>query len=350
MGPHYARRLFPGTIKTTALRNAEGINMRTITLEEHFTTPAFRAGAGRHREEHAKKVGGRLAKIFEQLAEVGEGRIADMDAAGIDMQVLSLTSPGCEQLEAAEAIALAREANDFLSAAIKRYPTRFAGLAVMPTAAPEKAAAELEHRVREHGFVGAVIHGHNRGRYFDDKFFWPIFESAEALGAPIYLHPTLPPQAVIDASFSGFAQPVTDALAGSGWGWHIETAVHILRLILGGVFDRFPKLQFVIGHLGEGLPFMIQRFEERLPPSLTKLQKPVSAYLRENVNYTIAGFNFPQAFLDLLLEIGVDRIMFSADHPYNSMRAARAFLDQIPVSGADRARIAHGNAEKLFKL
>jgi predicted TIM-barrel fold metal-dependent hydrolase len=324
--------------------------MRTITLEEHFTTPAFRAGAGRHREEHAKKVGGRLAKVFEQLADVGDKRIAEMDAASIDMQVLSLTSPGCEQSDTADAVALAREANDFLAAAVKKHPKRFAGLAVMPTAAPDKAAAELEHMVHDHGFVGAVIHGHNRGRYFDDKFFWPIFERAQALNVPIYLHPTVPPQAVIDASFAGFAPPVTDALAGSGWGWHIETAVHILRLILGGVFDAHPKLQYVIGHLGEGLPFMMQRFDERFPQSLTKLQRPVSAYLRENVNYTIAGFNFPATFLDLLLEVGVDRIMFSADYPYNTMEAARAFLDQIPVSAGDRERIAHGNAEKLFKL
>ena len=324
--------------------------MRTITLEEHFTTPAFRAGAGRHREEHAKKAGGRLAKVFEQLAEVGDKRIADMDAAGIDMQVLSLTSPGCEQLEPADAVALAREANDFLSQAVKKHPKRFAGLAALPTGAPDKAAAELEHMVRDHGFVGAVIHGHNRGRYFDDKFFWPIFESAQALDVPIYLHPTVPPQAVVDASFGGLPQPVSDALAGSGWGWHIETGLHILRLVLGGVFDAFPKLQYVIGHCGEALPFMMQRFEERFPASVTKLKEPVSHYLRHNVHYTIAGFNFPATFLDLLLEVGVDRIMFSADYPYNTMEAARAFLDQIPVSAPDRARIAHGNAEKLFKL
>ena len=324
--------------------------MRTITLEEHFTSPAFRAGAGRAREEHAKKVGGRLAKVFESLADVGEQRVAEMDLAGIDMQVLSLTSPGCEQSEADAAAALAREANDFLADAIKKFPKRFAGLAVMPTAAPDKAAAELEHRVRDQGFVGAVIHGHNRGRYFDNKFFWPILERAEALDVPIYLHPTQPPQAVIDASFAGFAPAVTDALAGSGWGWHIETAVHVLRLIVGGVFDAFPKLQFVIGHLGEGLPFMLPRFEERLAPSLTKLKRPVTAYLRENIHYTIAGFNFPAAFLDLLLEVGVERIMFSADYPYNSMEDAMAFLQQIPVSVADRERIAHGNAEKLFKL
>jgi predicted TIM-barrel fold metal-dependent hydrolase len=325
--------------------------MRTITLEEHFSTPAFRAGPGRKREEHAEKTGGRLAKVFAQLAEVDAGRVAEMDAAGIDMQVLSLTSPGTEQSDAAEALALSREANDFLAAVVKKYPKRFAGLAVLPTAVPDKAAAELEQRMRD-GFVGAVIHGHNRGRYFDDKFFWPILERAQALNAPIYLHPTMPPQAVIAACYAGgsIAPAVTDALAGSGWGWHIETAVHILRLILGGVFDAFPKLQFVIGHLGETLPFMIQRFDHALSPGVTKLKQPVSFYLRNNVHYTISGFNFPAAFLDLLLEVGVDRIMFSADYPYQSMTDARAFLAQLPVSAADRERIAHGNAEKLFKL
>jgi predicted TIM-barrel fold metal-dependent hydrolase len=322
--------------------------MRTITLEEHFTTPAFGNGPGRKRKEQAAKVGGRLAKVFEQLAEVGDKRLAEMDAAGIDMQVLSLTSPGCEQSDAAEAAALATEANDFLADAVKKHPKRFAGLAVMPTAAPEKAAQELELRVRQHGFVGAVIHGHNRGRYFDDKFFWPILERAEALNVPIYLHPTMPPQAVIDASFGGFAPALTDQFAGPGWGWHIETAVHILRLVLGGVFDRYPKLQFVIGHLGEALPFMMQRVDTMT--ATAKLQRPVSDYLRGNIHYTISGFNFPAAFLDMLLEVGVGRVMFSADYPYASMAQARAFLDQIPVSAADREAIAHGNAEKLFRL
>src|SRR6201996_3726337 len=171
--------------------------MRTITLEEHFTTPKFLEGPGRARNDKAHREGGHLLKAFQQLAEVGPGRIAEMDAAGIDMQVLSLTSPGAEQLDAAEAIALARDANDFLAGVVKQYPTRFAGLAVLPTAAPDKAAAELETMVARHKFVGAVIHGHNRGRYLDDKFFWPILEAAEKLGAPIYLHPTPPPKAVI---------------------------------------------------------------------------------------------------------------------------------------------------------
>ena len=232
---------------------------------------------------------------------------------------------------------------------VKGNPKRYAGLAVLPTATPDKAAAELELRVRQQKFVGAVIHGHNRGRYLDNKFFWPILEAAEKLNAPIYLHPTPPPQGVIDISYGGFAPAVTEMFAASGWGWHIETAIHIVRIVLGGVFDRFPKLQFVIGHLGEALPFMLPRLDS-MSPAVTKLKAPISSYLRNNVHYTISGFNFPAGFLDLLLEVGVDRIMFSADHPYASMAAARAFLEQIPVSAADRECIAHGNAEKLFNL
>ncbi|HJX82840.1 MAG TPA: amidohydrolase family protein, partial [Candidatus Angelobacter sp.] len=189
-----------------------------------------------------------------------------------------------------------------------------------------------------------------RGRYLDNKFFWPILESAEQLGAPIYLHPTRPPQPVIDASFSGFSPLVSETFSGPGWGWHIETAVHVIRLILGGVFDRFPRLQIVIGHLGEGLPGMFQRLDI-MPPAVTKLKRPVTAYLRENIHYTFSGFFFPPTFLALLLELGgVDRMMFSVDHPYQSMAEGRAFLEQLPVSAADKERIAYGNAEKLFKL
>src|SRR5207248_8496974 len=170
----------------------------------------------------------------------------------------------------------------------------------------------------------------------------------EALNVPIYLHPTLPPKAVIEASFGGFSPVVTAMLVGPAWGWHIETAVHLIRMILGGVFDRYPKLQVVIGHLGEGIPFMLPRLNRRIPIEMTKLARPVAAYLRENVHYTFGGFNFPATFLDLLLEVGVERIMFSADHPYGSMAEARTFLDHIPVSPADRGRIAQGNAERLL--
>ena len=234
--------------------------------------------------------------------------------------------------------------------AVKKNPKRFAGFACLPTAAPERAADELDRRVRQQGFKGTLINGHTRARYLDDKFFWPILERAEALEVPIYLHPTVPPQPVIDVLYGGFSPTVSAVFAAAGWGWHIETAVHLIRMILGGVFDRYPKLQVVIGHLGEGVPFMLPRLNKNLPMEMTKLARPVGAYLRENVHYTFAGFNFPATFLDLLLEVGVERIMFSVDHPYGSMAEARVFLDHIPVSAADRERIAHGNAERLFNL
>jgi uncharacterized protein len=289
-------------------------------------------------------------RLVEQLTDVGDGRIAEMDAAGIDVQVLSLTAPGLEQLDAAEAAALAREANDYLADAVRRHPDRLAGFAALPTADPEAAAEELERSIRDRGFKGAVINGHVRGRYLDDPSFRPILERAEAMEVPIYLHPTPPPRPVIEAYYAGFTPELTMRLATAAWGWHIETATHVLRIILGGVFDRHPRLQLVIGHMGEGLPFMMPRLERNLPRELTKRDRPIGACLRENVHYTFSGFNFTPTFLDLLLEVGADRILFSADHPYASMAEARAFLDQLPVSPADRERIAHGNAERLLRL
>lgn len=198
--------------------------MRTITLEEHFVSPAFINGPGRSFIETATRAREGMAGIVERLRDVGDKRISEMDAAGIDMQVLSLNSPGVEQLEAAEAIAVAKDTNDFLSAAVKRNPTRFAGLATLPIAAPDAAAGELERMVREHGFKGALINGHHQGRYLDDTFFWPILERAEALQVPIYIHPTQPPPGVVEASYKGFSPQVNFMLANAGWGWHIETA------------------------------------------------------------------------------------------------------------------------------
>jgi predicted TIM-barrel fold metal-dependent hydrolase len=286
----------------------------------------------------------------EQLQDVGDKRIAEMDAAGIDMQVLSLNSPGVEQADVADQLSVAVESNDFLLEAVKKYPKRFAAFAALPVAAPDKAAEELERRVRQQGFKGTLINGHTRGRYLDDKFLSPILERAEALNVPLYLHPTVPPKAVVEASFGGFSPAVTAMLVGGAWGWHIETSVHLIRMMLGGVFDRYPRLQVVIGHLGEGIPFMLPRLNRNLPKEVTKLERPIEAYLRENVHYTFGGFNFPATFLNLLLEVGIGRIMFSVDHPYGSMAEARAFLQQLPVSEADRERIAHGNAEKLLGL
>lgn len=331
--------------------------MRTITLEEHFATPAFMDGPGRRLKEQAQTarahphVAGGWAQIVEQLCDLGEGRIAEMDAAGIDMQVLSLTSPGVEQLGAGDAVAIARDANTALAEAVRRYPTRFAGFATLPTAAPDIAADELTRMVEEYGFKGAAINGHIGERYLDDEFFWPILARAEALQVPIYLHPAPPLPAVIKTLYTGnFAPEVSYLLANAGWGWHIETAIHVLRLILSGAFDRYPRLQLVIGHLGEALPFMLQRLDHSLPAQVTKLQRPISGYLRENVHYTFSGFNFLPTFLDLLLQVGAERIMFSADYPFGSMAAARAFLAGLPVSPADKDRIAHGNAERLLGI
>jgi predicted TIM-barrel fold metal-dependent hydrolase len=323
-------------------------SLRTITLEEHFSTPSFMDRQAQQRGSGAL-TGLLPSHIDELLCDLGHGRIELMNAAGIDVQVLSLTSPGAEGFEANDAIAIASETNDALAEAIRRFPSRLQGFASLPTVIPQRAAEELESRVKTQGFRGAVINGHCQGRYLDDPFFWPIFERAEALEVPIYLHPTQPPQAVLDAYYNGFDPKVSFLFANAGWGWHIETGVHVLRLVLGGVFDRFPRLQLVIGHLGEGLPFMIERFK-MLRPDLTGLKRPVSAYLRENLSYTISGFNFTPTFMDLLMEVGADRIMFSADHPYASMQAARVFLDGLPVSPSDRAKIAHGNAERLLGI
>jgi len=324
--------------------------MRKIAVEEHFVSPRFAAGAGREYMDYHRGRPPRGPQLIKQLEEVGEQRIAEMDAAGIDMQVLSLHTPGVEQLGPEEAIETAREANEFLADVVKRNPARFAGLAALPTSAPEDAARELERLVTRQNFKGAIINGHTRGRYLDDPFFWPMLECAAALEVPIYLHPAVPPKAVVDASYGGLPGSMTFLLSANAWGWHIETATHLLRAIVAGVFDKFPNLQIVIGHLGETLPFMLPRFDRNLPMNVTRLQRPVSDYLRQNVNYTLGGFNFPAAFLNLLLEIGVDRIMFSVDYPYGSMKEAVGFLENIPVGAADREKIAHGNAERLFRL
>jgi predicted TIM-barrel fold metal-dependent hydrolase len=324
--------------------------MRYITIEEHFASPAFLAGPGREFMERFRNSGARGARLIEQLQDVGSKRIAEMDAAGIDMQVISLNAPGVEQAEADVQVSVAREANDLLAEAVKQHPLRFGAFAALPVAAPEKAADELDLRIRRQGFKGALINGHTRGRYLDDEFFSPILERAEALNVPIYLHPTVPPKPVVDALYSGFSPAVTATFAVSAWGWHIETAVHLIRIILGGVFDRYPRLQIVIGHLGEGIPFMLPRLDKNLPTEMTRLARPFAAYLRENVHYTFGGFNFPATFQNLLAEVGVGRIMFSVDYPYGSMSEARAFLDQLPLAPADRERIAHVNAERLFGL
>jgi predicted TIM-barrel fold metal-dependent hydrolase len=330
--------------------------VRIVALEEHFATASLLEGPAlefleRFSSATAQVFPGAAPRRVEQLFDLAEGRIADMDAAGVDVQVLSLTAPGLEPFPAADAVRMAREINDHLAEAIQRHPQRFAGFAALPTADPVAAADELEHAVGEHRFVGAVINGHCQGRRLDDEFFWPILERAEALGTPLYLHPTPPPASVFSPLYAGnYSESVAFLLSTGAWGWHIETATHLLRLILSGAFDRFPRLQVIIGHMGEALPAMLPRLDVMLPTAATNLQRAPSDYLRQNVYYTFSGFNWTPQFLSLLLQVGADRIMFSTDYPYAPMAEATAFLTDIPVSPDDRERIAHGNAEELLGL
>ena len=321
--------------------------MRLIAIEEHFQAHVLRqleqssgfdvAMGG------ANPMAGRLAK----LDEVGDERLADMDAAGIDFQVLSQTvGPLPDPAIAGE---LARAANDELAKAIAPHPDRFAGFALLPMADPPAAAAELERTVRELGFKGALVDGTQSGRFLDDEFFWPVFEAAEQLGVPIYLHPAEPPDAVRTAYYGGLPPATAQMLATAGWGWHVETGLHALRLIVSGVFDRFPGLQLIIGHMGEALPFMLARTSRNLA-AVTHLQRPLERYLSENFFVTTSGMFAYQPLLCLLFVVGADRVIFSVDYPYSTNEEARAFIDGAPISAADREKIAHGNAERLLGL
>ena len=316
--------------------------MRTIALEEHYATTQFLEGPGKWLAAR----GG----IAQALSDVGDGRIAAMDDAGVDVAVLSLAVPGVEQLDGPQAVRLARACNDELAAAVDRHPDRLAGFAAVPTSAPDEAAKELDRAVHDLGFAGAAINGHSQGRYLDDPFFDPVLNRAAALGIPIYLHPTIPPAGVIESSYAGFSKEVTFALATVGWGWHINTGTHALRMILGGVFDRYPALQIIIGHMGEATSFMLPRFDATLTPELTGLRRPVSSYLRENFHFTFANFNDVPTYANLVAQIGIDRVCFSADYPFGSMRTARAFFDNLDLSDEDRADISHRNAERLLHL
>ena len=255
--------------------------MKIIAFEEHYTLPAIAdAHPNSPRKLFDESRGGR-GWPPPGIEDLGEGRIAAMDAAGIDVQILS-NVPGVEAVEIPQAVELARQANDAVVAAATEHPDRFLGFATLPMRDPDAAVAELERTVRDHGFVGALINGHVDGRYLDDPFFWPVFESAEALDVPIYLHPTVPPRPVIDAYYQGLAPAVSAKLAVAGLGWHIDTGIHCVRLILGGVFDRFPKLQVIVGHHFEALSWMAWRTDYSFPPEESGLKRTIKEYLREN--------------------------------------------------------------------
>jgi predicted TIM-barrel fold metal-dependent hydrolase len=285
-----------------------------------------------------------------KLLDVGDGRIADMDEAGIDLQVLSPAATDLDKLDSATATALARDTNDLLAAVVRLHPTRFAGFATVALLEPEQSATELDRCIRELGFKGVMVNGTVNGKFLDDPCFGPFFEAAQALDVPVYLHPAPPPQPVADAYYSGLPGAAGFLLSTAGWGWHVETGMHCLRLIVSGVFDRFPKLKVIIGHMGENLPFSLVRADTVLGHTTKHLKRRPADYFHEHFYVTTSGYFTVPPFLCALQVVGADRILFSVDYPFSPNTVGRNFLNALPVSPQDREKISHGNAEKLLKL
>src|SRR5271165_1708229 len=321
--------------------------MRIVALEEHFILPREEASLppGAHRGNDREKLLG--FDTVAELLDLGDRRIAAMDAAGISVQVLSHNQPGCQALDASTAISMAGEVNDRLFEAVRAHPGRFAGLAALPTADPDAAVKELDRAVTRLGFKGAMINGPTRGHFLDEKKFWSIFECAQGLNVPIYLHPSRPQSAVMQAYFDGYEE-----LALAAWGFGIETGAHFLRLVFAGVFDAFPNLMFILGHLGEGLPFMLHRINDqtRLAAARRGLKKTPAQYLTENLVVTCSGNFSAAAFLCTVTALGMDNVLFSVDWPYESNVAAVEFLKRQPLAPYDMAKVAHLNAERILRL
>jgi len=324
--------------------------MRIIAIEEHFLTPLYRekVGANEYRNFYLTSRGQQMGHdIIAENLDLGAKRLAHMDAHGVDVQVLSFGSPGPQAFGADVAIPMARDANDRLHAAVKAHPTRFAGFAALPSADPRAAVEELERCVTELGFKGAMIHGHQRGEFLDAKKYWPIWERAEKLGAPVYLHPALPHPDAVKAYFEGYEE-----LARAPWGFALDTSCHFLRLLFAGLFDAYPRLKIILGHLGEGLPFAMHRMNEHSWAAAKRrgLKKQPIEYLRDNLVVTTSGNWFEPAFVCTLLALGADSILFAIDWPYEANKTGMEFLRALSISNADKDKIAHRNAERLLRL
>jgi predicted TIM-barrel fold metal-dependent hydrolase len=320
--------------------------MRTITLEEHFVTQSFLKATtppGQIIPEH-------FAQLQSKLLDLGEGRIAAMNQAGIDLQLLSSVPMGFDALPADTATPLARDVNDELASAIRANPTRLAGFAFLALKDPASAAVELERCVTQLGFHGPMLDGTTDGLFLDDPSFLPVFEAAAHLNVPIYLHPAPPPAVVRKAYFSGLPGETGQRLFTAGWGWHAETGLHTLRLILSGIFDRFPTLQLVIGHMGEGLPYALARSSAILSQAAPHLRQPVAAYFKSNIHITTSGYFTPPPLQCALEIVGIDRILFSIDYPFSPNTHGREYLHllQSVLSPEDLEKLTHGNAERLY--
>jgi predicted TIM-barrel fold metal-dependent hydrolase len=336
----------------TMNKNGENPVARIIALEEHFLHPKLR-------ELYPASWVKLLDMVKGRLTDVGPERIRRMDAAGIDLQVLSHVHPGVQTLERNTAIRLSREVNDWLGTVVQEYPTRFAGFATLPTQSPMDAANELERTVSELGFKGALINGHTNGQYLDDDSFSPILERAEALDVPINIHPTDPPQTIIDICYKHCPAMM------QSWGWQVETGTHLLRIISRGVFDRFPNLKIIVGHMGELVPFGLKRINTALTmgnwllasqsevaesAEQRYMQKSVFYYMRSNVLITTSGV-FDQAALNCAIaELGIDNILFSVDDPFGDNFEGVDFLNKAQLAKEGKEKLAHENAERILKL
>lgn len=307
---------------------------RVVTLEEHYLDPELASYRGAS--------GGPLAA---RLADFTTIRLAEMDEAGIDMQVLSHAPPGLQRVAAEDAPALARRVNDRLHTAIQANPTRFAGFASLPTTAPEHAADELERAVTELGFKGAMVHGLTGDLFIDDRRFWPILARAEALGVPLYIHPAEPHPGVKAAYFGEYAT-THPMFVRAAWGFTFETGTQAMRLVLSGAFEEFPRLQIILGHLGEAIPFLLARIDEAL--SRDTPMKNFREVFSRHFHITTSGFFSDPALLCCIQEIGVDRIMFSIDWPFASQMAGSRWFSHLHLNAADKAKILSGNAERLL--
>ncbi len=293
----------------------------------------------------------RATLLVERIQDLGERRLADMDATGIAMQVVSLTAPGVQIFDAATGSSLAARFNDELAEAIRRRPDRYAGLAAVAPQDPRRAAQELERGVRKLGLKGAIVNSHTRGEYLDDPKFWDIFAAAESLGVPVYLHPNTPSKAMIEPFLAR-------GLDGAVFGFAVETGLHALRLVVAGVFDRFPRLQVVLGHLGEALPYWLSRFDfmhgiimrTRRYAQAPPLRKPLSAYLRENFHYTTSGMGWEPPIMYVHKVMGPDRLLYAMDYPYQYVPEEVRAQDALPMSDEDKRKFFQSNAERLFSL
>lgn len=303
---------------------------KVVTLEEHYSHPDLLGAVPRG--------------LGEALLDLGERRLREMDEAEIELQILSHFPSGPQNLEPKRAIALAQETNNLVQRTIEAHPGRFAGFAALPLSAPQEAAAELRRTVRELGFKGAMLHGRGAGIPLDDHRFRCVFAEAESLDVPIYLHPDESPAGVVDAYYRD-----CPALLGPGWAYTVETATQALRLMISGLFDVYPRLKIIVGHLGESLPFSIVRCDANINRRVT-LKRPLQDYFHENFWLTTSA-NFSNSALSCsLMEMGADRILFSIDWPFASNGAGRKFIDAASISAQDRAKILGANAVALLRL